>query len=64
MSELLRAADADAALELLHELGCTDGLPVVIPTADKVARLVLASGLDGDIELGDMGPANGVATVE
>lgn len=64
MSELLRAADVDAALELLHELGCTDGLPVVIPTADKVARLVLASGLDGDIELGDMGPANGVATVE
>ncbi|MBX9608716.1 MAG: hypothetical protein K2Y51_21025 [Gammaproteobacteria bacterium] len=64
MSELLQAADADAALELLHELGCTDGLPVVIPTADKVARLVLASGLDGDIELGDMGPANGVATVE
>ncbi|MGE0857507.1 MAG: hypothetical protein AB7P42_00310 [Gammaproteobacteria bacterium] len=64
MSELLQAANADAALELLHELGCTDGLPVVIPTADKVARLVLASGLDGDIELGDMGPANGVATVE
>lgn len=64
MSGLLRAANADAALELLHELGSTDGLPVVIPTPDKVARLVLASGLDGDIELGDMGPANGVATVE
>jgi hypothetical protein len=64
MTALLRAEDADAALETLHKLGCTDGLPVVIPTPDKVARMVLASGLDEDIELGEMGPANCVATVE
>ena len=64
MSTCLTAADADDALEHLHALGCTDGLPVVIPTPTKVARMVLASGLDADIELGDMGPANAVATVE
>ncbi len=64
MSVLLEAADLDAAQELLHESSCTDGLPVVIPTVDKVARMVLASGLDGDIELGEMGPAYGAATVE
>ena len=64
MSALLTAQDADAALEWLHANGCTDGLPVVIPSADKVARMVLASGLDSDIELGAMGPAYGVATVE
>ncbi len=64
MSALLTAPDADAALEWLHAHGCTDGLPVVIPSSEKVARMVLASGLDGDIELGEMGPAYGVATIE
>ncbi|MCC6709564.1 MAG: hypothetical protein IT492_18575 [Gammaproteobacteria bacterium] len=64
MSTLLSAPDLDAAQELLHASGCTDGLPVIVPTVDKVARMVLASGLDADIVLGDMGPAYGVATVE
>ncbi len=64
MSALLSAVDADAALEQLHEDGCTDGLPVVIPTPQRVQRMILASGLDADIELGEMGPAYGVATVE
>ena len=64
MSELLEAADESAALELLHELQCTDGLPVVIPTPERVERLVLATGLDRDVALGEMGPAMGVATVE
>ena len=64
MSALLTAVDLDAAHEQLHARGCTDGLPVVIPTVDKVARMVLASGLDADIEVGEMGPAYGVATVE
>ena len=61
---LLEAADADAALEQLHQLGCTDGLPVVVPTPEKVERLVVASGLPADLELGVMGPAAGAATVE
>jgi len=63
-STLLHAADEAAALELLHETGCTDGLPVVIPTPERVARLVLASGLDADLDLGPMGPGGGAATVE
>lgn len=64
MSALLESADTDAALEELHRLGCTDGLPVVIPTPARVERMVLASGLDGDLELGVMGPGFGVASVE
>ncbi len=64
MSALLGAADETAALEQLHAARCTDGLPVVIPTAPRVARMVLASGLDGDIALGTMGPGWGQATVE
>ncbi len=61
---MLDAVDEAAALELLHASGCTDGLPVVIPTPEQVARLVLASGLDADLDLGEMGPGGGAATVE
>lgn len=64
MTALLEADNEAAALELLHETGCTDGLPVVIPTPERVARLVLASGLDGDLDLGPMGPGGGAATIE
>jgi hypothetical protein len=64
MTGRLSAVNEAEALELLHDCGCTDGLPVVIPTAERVARLVLASGLDADIELGAMGPGGGAATIE
>ena len=64
MSALLEAAVEYAAVEQLHELGCTDGLPVIVPTAVRVERMVLATGLDGDLVLGQMGPMLGAATVE
>ena len=64
MTDILSARDEEAALEELHRLGCTDGLPVVIPTAERVSRMVLASGLDADMMLGTMGPGHGIATVE
>jgi hypothetical protein len=61
---LLYAADEADALEFLHTNGCTDGLPVVIPTRERVDRMVLASGLDADLDFGDMGPGGGATTVE
>lgn len=61
---MLSAADEAAALEQLHELGCTDGLPVVVPTPERVERMVLASGLPADVSLGAMGPNLGDATIE
>jgi len=64
MTEMLQASDEAAALEALHDAGMTDGLPVVIPTGERVSRMVLASGQDADMSLGVMGPAGGVATVE
>ncbi len=64
MPELLNAADEADALEDLHAKGCTDGLPVIIPTRARVKRMVLASGMDDDMVLGVMGPGLGVATVE
>ena len=61
---MLTAANEAAALERLHELRCTDGLPVVVPTEARVARMALASGLDRDLAFGEMGPGKGIATVE
>ena len=60
---MLEAHNEAEALEHLHDLGCTDGLPVVIPTDERVARMILASGQDGDMVLGTMGPGHGEATV-
>ena len=61
---MLSATSEAQALEDLHALGCTDGLPVVVPTRERVQRMVLACGLDGDLVLGEMGPANGIVSVE
>ncbi|MBV1877161.1 MAG: hypothetical protein KUG79_05925 [Pseudomonadales bacterium] len=61
---MLEAADETAALEMLHSNGCTDGLPVIIPTHSRVARMVLATAQDADMVLGTMGPAGGTATIE
>jgi hypothetical protein len=60
----LIATDEADALEQLHRIGCTDGLPVIVPTPERVERMVLATGLDGDLVLGEMGPNLGVCTVE
>jgi hypothetical protein len=64
VAEFLSAADEAQALEDLHSRGCTDGLPVVIPTRERVNRMVLASGQDADMVLGTMGPGHGIATIE
>jgi hypothetical protein len=60
----LSAGTEEDAVEQLHALGCTDGLPVVVPTPERVQRMVLATGLDANMQLGVMGPMFGVATVE
>ena len=61
---VLTAIDETAAVEQLHELGCTDGLPVIVPTRERVDRMILATGLDRDDILGEMGPLMGAASVE
>mgnify|MGYP000039713330 CR=1 FL=1 len=64
MTPWLTAADEDAALEQLHADGCTDGLPVVLPTAARVERMLVAGGIDRELVLGEMGPLGGAATME
>ena len=63
-ADLIEIGDEEQAQEWLHANRCTDGLPVIIPTPERVERMVLASGLDGDLTLGTMGPGGGAATVE
>ena len=64
MSDTLHADSEFDAVEELHRLGCTDGLPVIVPTTTRVARMTLAAGVDADAVLGTMGPLHGVCTVE
>jgi hypothetical protein len=62
---LLEAPDEQSAVEELHRLGCTDGLPVVVPTPERVDRMAaFAGGLDPDVVIGVVGPQDGEATVE
>ena len=61
---VLTAVDEADALEQLHRLGCTDGLPVVIPTPERVDRCVLATGADPTTSLGVMGPLGAATTIE
>lgn len=61
---VLTAVDEADALEQLHDLGCTDGLPVVIPTPERVERLVLAAVADPTTSLGVMGPLGASTTIE
>lgn len=63
-SNRICSIDADQAMEDLHAIGCTDGLPVIVPTAARVERMVLSSGMEPDILLGELGPNMGAATIE
>jgi hypothetical protein len=56
--------DYEEALQSLHDRGLTDGLPVVLPTAERVARMVAAQPRPADDVVGLVAPRNGEATVE
>ena len=51
-SSVIEAADYAAAVELCHDKGWTDGLPVVPPTPELVAQFVAAGGRPRDEEIG------------
>ncbi len=62
MTSSLEAADETAAACLLGDLGCTDGLPVIVPTPARVGAFL--DGLDPQTVLGVIPPRMGEATVE
>ncbi|MBI4269561.1 MAG: hypothetical protein HY615_04445 [Candidatus Rokubacteria bacterium] len=63
MSRTEAAAEADA-IEALYARGVTDGLPVVPPTRERVARAVEAAGRPADELVALVPPNYGRATVE
>src|SRR5918997_4310985 len=65
-TDLLDIADAndeDAAAEQLHKWGWTDGLPVVVPTPERVDRFLAASTRDPDASLGAIAPRGAELTL-
>ena len=57
-----QAPDEATALEVFHLREWTDGLPVVIPTEERVEALLAGVETDPDVIIGAIGP--GQATVE
>jgi hypothetical protein len=67
VSAEITQASEDELLEWLHANRCTDGLPVVLPTPERVAEMLFVAtlaGFDSDLFLGQVGPSMGEATVE
>jgi hypothetical protein len=58
------SASDDEALQWLHDNHRTDGLPVVVPTAARVDRVLAGTTLAPAHSVGRVGPALGDATVE
>jgi len=61
--DLPASLDFEEANEALYQRGMTDGLPVIPPTAERVARMLEGTRRDPAALLGAMGPAYGKATV-
>jgi hypothetical protein len=63
----IEARNEEELADLLYEMRATDGLPVVLPTPERVMEMLNAAvlaGYDPDIVLGEIGPNFGEATVE
>ena len=61
---MLEAEDEAEALDLLHRERCTDGLPVVVPTEERVEQMLARVDVDPATVLGVVPPRLGLATVE
>lgn len=62
--EIELEGNEEEALELLHAWGFTDGLPVVIPTRERVDRLCGGAQHYAMESLGRLAPRDGTATVQ
>lgn len=56
--------DEDAVLEHLHAWGFTDGLPVVLPTRERVERMCAGAKHYALESLGNLAPREGSATIQ
>jgi len=66
-SARIEGADESALQDELYRLKVTDGLPVILPTPERVAEMLemaAMAGYDPDLILGEVGPNMGEATIE
>lgn len=56
--------DEEDALERLHAWGWTDGLPVVVPTRERVTRMCAGAKHYALESLGNLAPREGAATIQ
>jgi len=61
--DIAEANDEDDAAEQLHKWGWTDGLPVVVPTPERVERFLAAATADPDASLGPIAPRGAELTL-
>ena len=57
------ADDSEAIFALFTREGWTDGLPIVPPTAARVAEMLASTDLEAGVSLGPMAPRWGAATI-
>lgn len=66
-SDLIRGSSEDQLQDELRRLRATDGLPVILPTPERVEQMLFAAaiaGYDRDLVVGEVGPNMGEATIE
>jgi len=66
-SARIEGASEDQLQAELRRLRATDGLPVILPTPERVEQMLFAAaiaGYDRDLVIGEVGPNMGEATVE
>lgn len=61
--DIADARDEDEAAEQLHRWGWTDGLPVVVPTPERVERFLAAATREPDATLGPIAPRGAELTL-
>lgn len=67
VTELTTAGVVDDELDAqdwFREQGLTDGLPIILPTVERVEAFLEKAGFRRDLEVGPVEPSGGVATVE
>lgn len=63
-SQQVSVPNEDEGQERFLREGWTDGLPIILPTDERVAAMVAGSGLPPDHVVADITPSGGQATVE
>jgi hypothetical protein len=63
-STILVEDDSEAVSDLFYAQGHTDGLPVIVPTAERVDRMLAGIRRDRHESLGQVPPLGGEATIE